>query len=76
MYKMHVSNPLAETALGIFIQHFCRKVAICVFHCAAKYQGELVYKNLIGCPHYAVDVLWCQPIKLIQVVFTSEFHEY
>ena len=23
-----------------------------------------------------VDVLWCQPIKLIQVVSTSEFHEY
>ena len=54
MYKMHVSNPLAETALGKFIEHFCRKVAICVFHCAAKYQGELIYKNLIGCPHCAV----------------------
>ena len=25
---------------------------------------------------YIVDVLWGQPIKLIQVVFTSEFHEY
>ena len=23
-----------------------------------------------------VHVLWGQPIKLIQVVFTSEFHEY
>ena len=23
-----------------------------------------------------VDVLWGQPIKLIQVVSTSEFHEY
>ena len=23
-----------------------------------------------------VDFLWCQPIKLIQVVSTSEFHEY
>ena len=23
-----------------------------------------------------VHVLWCQPIKLIQVVSTSEFHEY
>ena len=50
---MHVSNPLAETALVKFIEHFCRKVAICVFHCAAKYQGELIYKNLIGCPHCA-----------------------
>ena len=23
-----------------------------------------------------LDVLWCQPIKLIHVVSTSEFHEY
>ena len=23
-----------------------------------------------------LDVLWCQPIKLILVVSTSEFHEY
>ena len=23
-----------------------------------------------------VDVLWCQPIKLIHIVSTSEFHEY
>jgi hypothetical protein len=26
--------------------------------------------------YYVLDVLWCQPIKLIQVVSTSEFHEY
>ena len=25
---------------------------------------------------YVIDVLWCQPIKLIHVVSTSEFHEY
>ena len=25
---------------------------------------------------YLIDVLWCKPIKLIQVVSTSEFHEY
>ena len=25
---------------------------------------------------YLLDVLLCQPIKLIQVVSTSEFHEY
>ena len=25
---------------------------------------------------YVLDVLWCHPIKLIQVVSTSEFHEY
>ena len=26
--------------------------------------------------HYRLDVLWGKPIKLIQVVATSEFHEY
>ena len=26
--------------------------------------------------HYVLDVLWCQPIKLIQIISTSEFHEY
>ena len=26
--------------------------------------------------YYVLDVLWGQPIKLIQVVSTSEFHEY
>ena len=26
--------------------------------------------------YYIIDVLWCQPIKLIQVISTSEFHEY
>ena len=25
---------------------------------------------------YVLDVLWCQQIKLIHVVSTSEFHEY
>ena len=25
---------------------------------------------------YVLDVLWCQPIKRIQVVSTSEYHEY
>jgi hypothetical protein len=25
---------------------------------------------------YLLDVLWGQPIKLIQLVFTSKFHEY
>ena len=26
--------------------------------------------------HSTIDVLWGQPIKLIQAVSTSEFHEY
>ena len=30
----------------------------------------------LGNSTYRVDVLWCQLIKLIQVVSTSEFHEY
>ena len=25
---------------------------------------------------YILDVLWCQPTKLIHIAFTSEFHEY
>ena len=32
--------------------------------------------TLIWRGSYLVDVLWCQPIMLIQVVSTSEFHEY
>ena len=32
--------------------------------------------NTRGLASYVIDVLWCQPIKLIQVVCTSEFHEY
>ena len=34
------------------------------------------YFWLKKCSHYTVDVLWCQPIKLIHFVSTSEFHEY
>ena len=29
-----------------------------------------------NCNTYLIDVLWGQPIKLIQVVSTLEFHEY
>ena len=32
--------------------------------------------KLIQASQSSLDVLWCQPIKLIQVVSTSEFHEY
>ena len=35
-----------------------------------------VHARLFGTLEYAVDILWGQPIKLIQVVSTSEFHEY
>ena len=59
------------------------KENICVFahrifyihnpvNCNSK---EAAYINLAGYT-YLLDVLWGQPIKLIQVVSTSEFHEY
>ena len=35
---------------------------------------KIVYPNFHT--YYVLDVLWCQPFKLIQVVSTSEFHEY
>ena len=38
------------------------------------FQGLQSYSGLHRA--YLIDVLWCQPIKLIQVVSTSEFHEY
>ena len=40
-----------------------------------RVNGTLVHELSHG-PTYLVDVLWGQPIKLIQVVSTSEFHEY
>ena len=33
-------------------------------------------RSLLIIKDYILDVLWGQPIKLIQVVSTSEFHEY
>ena len=38
--------------------------------------GWGVKKTQKNIGHYLLDVLWCQPIKLIQVVSTSDFHEY
>ena len=39
------------------------------------YVGQPTY-NYTWFSRYVLDVLWCQPIKLIHVVSTSEFHEY
>ena len=39
----------------------------------AFYQGM---RSPLAHGQYIIDVLWGQPIKLIQVVSTSEFHEY
>ena len=36
----------------------------------------LIFPSLRLSVTYVLDVLWGQPIKLIQVVSTSEFHEY
>ena len=41
--------------------------------------GSKINSEYVKAPHetrWLVDALWCQPIKLIQVVSTSEFHEY
>jgi hypothetical protein len=37
---------------------------------------HLTIQIVVHIDTYLVDVLWCQPIKLIQVVSTSEFHKY
>ena len=42
-------------------------------------QSSTAIPTLVSIPllsKYLLDVLWCQLIKLIQVVSTSEFHEY
>ena len=36
----------------------------------------LTYVSDLQVSTYDIDVLWGQPIMLIQVVSTSEFHEY
>ena len=35
-----------------------------------------IFQNCTKGTTYLLDVRWGQPIKLIQVVSTSEFHEY
>jgi hypothetical protein len=50
-----------------------------------KWHVHVAYRKMVCCllviwlrehATYILDVLWGQPIKLIQVVSTSEFHEY
>ena len=44
---------------------------------SAKGKGEICqFLSCISYVQYVLDILWGQPIKLIQVVSTSEFHEY
>ena len=45
----------------------------------SKECSKMIWKEFRVCydlPYTVLDVLWCQPIKLIQVVSTSEFQEY
>ena len=43
---------------------------------SAQLKCQTADLNLYSNRAYLIDVLWCQPIKLMQVVSTSEFHEY
>ena len=43
---------------------------------ALQLNKEMNNHTYLAPTHYCLDVLWCQPIKLIHVVSTSEFHEY
>ena len=43
---------------------------------AVQHWTEQKERDSMYVVYYILDVLWGQPIKLIQVVSTSEFHEY
>ena len=65
------------------LEHFDKKLLTIVLYSYTSQKPlyhDTIFNN-IGQPDvstyaYLVDVLWCQPIKLIQVVSTLEFHEY
>ena len=70
-----------QSALQRFDENFGSKITgsqdfeSCSVQCAAvQCSARLAGQVRADC--YAIDVLWVQPIKLIQVVSTSEFHEY
>ena len=46
---------------------------LCVIVILLGHFSSFTYGNNMS---YTLDVLCCQPIKLIQAVSTSEFHEY
>ena len=68
LIKMLILNLFCRQKQSAFIisdwKHFC------IIH---KYIVNL-FVDMITTTY--LDVLWCQPFKLIQVVSTSEFHEY
>ena len=60
-------------------------IRICMYNVLHMHCFSMVYKShmslnsdlaLKATGACILDVLWGQPIKLIQVVSTSEFHEY
>ena len=54
--------------------HFCMTHAPGQSHLLINYYNALLIGDKVST--YLIDVLWCQPIKLIHIVSTSEFHEY
>ena len=53
----------------------CQSLIRLQYH-ASELLGLHITYLAFDCKACILDVLWCQPIKLIQVVSTSEFHEY
>ena len=52
------------------------KDTIKVLECVQKKMSRMPPEEAARYAYSLLDVLWCQPIKLIHVVSTSEFHEY
>ena len=55
---------------------FCKNKACVKSGTHNRHNPNLVTSKYILSTYLVLDVLWGQPIKLIQVVSTSEFHEY
>ncbi len=77
-------SPQGRTASGMAVNRVCFTVRI-PSNLGINIFGIAEFQDFLGFqdqkPHSLgfpclLDVLWGQPIKLIQVVFTSGFHEY
>ena len=70
-----ISKHFFDDFLLLFISYFSPVISRILSHIVSDV-------SMLHCTYwyvtntYVIDVLWCQPIKLIQVVSTSEFHEY
>ena len=68
--------------LGICMcKKLCRYVQFCIISCSTAESfknGENFHPSFLPrlVTAHLKDVLWYQPIKLIQLISTSEFHEY